>query len=352
MQSLQLVLSPVRTRCRKGAMRKSVFALSLSLLAVGVYAVFLQLEVGRLKGMLAASEGRGTGAALTDEIAKIEEGEAPERQVERGSDASPQVVQAPPTARENAEEDRREEWRERRRARMEQMASLFEDPQMRADMVERQMNRIDERYAAFFKTLNLSREDLDTLRVLMAERGVLNWEGRMRRAGADTDEERKALEAERESQRDLVANEIQALLGKENADALKVYNDSLPYRNEVEALASSLSFTESPLSAEQSEALVSSIQSASLKFEYTKDLSQMRGPSMAEVSQDDIQTYFSERAERDALVLEAASESLDDAQLAALAERQMAERDRDRRQMEFMQQNPPPDGRWGRGPRP
>lgn len=331
-------------------MKKVVFSLSVVLTAVAGYAVYLQLEVSRLEQLIAVRDipeavGEARVAeATSDAVPASELGES-------GSQNGTQYVAAaqatgvevaPPANQENRED--------RRRDRMERMAAVFEDPQMRADMVERQMTRIDDQYAKFFKTLNLSSEDLDTLRTLMAERSVINWETRMRRFGAEDEAERDAINAERELQRDVLSEEIKALLGKEGTQELKDYSEGLPYRREVDALATSLSYSESPLSEAQSEALVDSMRIASKGFEYTKDLSEMRGPGMRDVSRGDIETYFSERAERDALVLEVASDTLDDAQLSALAERQLAERERDRRQMEFMQQNPPPDRGWGRGP--
>ncbi len=236
---------------------------------------------------------------------------------------------------------------------MKQMVAAFEDPQMRVDMIERQMNRVDSRYADFFKTLDLSPEDLDTLRTLMAEQGVVNWEMRMRSFGADSDEARLEAEAAREIQKKALKEQIGSLLGEDGAAALEDYSDTLPYRNEVEGLATSLSFSSTPLTDGQSEALVGAIRDVSKSFEYTVDLSRMRGLDMSSVDAADIDSYFQERSERDEMILQAAAESLKDEQLAAYAERQMAERERDRRQLEFMKQNPGGFGLGGprNGPR-
>lgn len=317
-------------------MRTSTVSLSVLLVAALAYAGYLQLENSRLKGELA--EGRAEVALLdgTDlgndrEPVKEEATQWAGRRTE-----GPALGAGAKGTSEAGGGEERSSWQDRRRERMERMAAAFEDPQMRVDMIERQMNRIDSRYAEFFKELGLSNEDLDTLRTLMAERGVINWESRMRRFGAESDEERELLEQERKQQRDVLGDEIKALLGDDRAIALKDYTESLPYREEVSRLETSLSFSESPLTDAQSELLVEQLRQATQDFEYTNDLSEMRGRQFGNVSSGDVSLYFEERAKRDDLILQSVAGTLNDSQLAAFAERQLAERERDRRQMEFM----------------
>lgn len=325
-------------------MRPSTLSLSVLLVVSIGYAAYLQIEVNRLKdaAVLVADEAGERLSKALDVEEELVGSETEGSSIEAADGAAtPEVVaQAEPSA-EQSRAARREE-------RMQRMLASFEDPQMRADMVERQMNRIDGRYAEFFKTLDLNPDDLEVLRTLMAERGVVNWEMRMRRFGASNDEERESLEGERQLQREVLAQEIELLLGEDNAVALQDYTESLPFRGQVDALASSLSFTDSPLSADQGEALVASFQEVSRTFEYTNDLSEMRGRNFGNLSSDDVSTYFKEREEYDSRILEVASETLDDAQLAAYAERQLAERERAQRQIEFMMENPD-GGRGGPG---
>lgn len=329
----------VRNLAVPSHMKRTTVSLSVLLAAALGYAGYLQTELNRLKPEadrvpstdIAEMEGE-ISAAVEEDVVMTSEVES-----------KPPVVEGtePPAAsREDVRENRRLE-------RMRQMAAAFDDPQMRMDMVERQMNRVDSRFADFFKDLDLNPDDVDTLRTLMAERGVIDWEMRMRSFGADSEEARVELERERERQKSLLEEQIAGLIGENNTLALQDYTETLPYRNEVEALASSLSFTDSPLSPEQSEVLVRSIRDVSEEFEYSVDLSNMRRRGISEVSSEDIETYFDERSNLEEQVLAAASDSLSDAQLAAYAERQLAERERDRRQLEFIQQNPGAGG----GPR-
>ncbi|MDQ8182804.1 hypothetical protein [Pelagicoccus sp. SDUM812005] len=320
-------------------MKSSTITLSVLLAGALAYAGYLQSELSRLK---AASELGEAEPPQT--VAKADLGEEAEPDVALSAAAGRTGTVEAPVEAEGAPP--RESREARRAERLKQMLSAFEDPEMRVDMIERQMNRVDARYADFFKSLDLSPDELDTLRTLMAEEGVVGWEMRMRTFGADSEEARAEAEQARELQRELIRDQIAALLGEDNAAALQDYSETLPYRGEVESLASSLSFTDSPLSEGQSEALVVAIRDVSKSYEYSVDLSELRGREAANLKSSDIETFFNERAERDELVLQAASESLNDAQLAAYAERQLAERERDRRQMEFMLQNP---GSFDRG---
>lgn len=330
-------------------MKTSTLTLSVLLVGAAGYAVFLQTEVNRLKSSLVAVEAQAEQAAHIETKPEAKPIEVATSEIEPASYV--QEPEAAPEPERPSEEDRAA----RRQDRMQRMLAAFEDPQMRVDMIERQMNRIDNRYADFFKTLDLGQDELDILRTLMAESGVVNWEMRMRGFGASNEEERALVGEERDLQREVLKEEIAALLGEEKAAALDEYTDSLPYRGQVEALASSLSFTDTPLSDTQSEGLVQSIKEVSQSFEYTNDISQMRGRGMSNLSTEEVSTYFLEREEYDARVLEAASDTLSDAQLAAYAERQLAERERDQRQIEYMLENPergrggPGGGRGGPG---
>jgi len=325
-------------------MKNSTLILSVLLVAAIGYAAFLQTEVNRLKASFAAVEEETATISNLPVEAKPESEPAESPQAQEALAASGPGAEVAPERERPSEEDRAA----RRQDRMRRMLAAFEDPQMRVDMIERQMERIDSRYAEFFKTLDLSSDELDVLRTLMAENGVVGMEMRMRGFGAGSEEERERVNDERQLQRDVLENEISALLGEQNASALQDYTDSLPYRGQVEALASSLSFTDTPLSETQSEGLVKSITEVSQSFEYTNDLSRMRGRGMSDLSSEQVSTYFQEREEYDARVLEAASETLSDAQLAAYAERQLAERERDQRQIEYMLENPD-RGRGGPG---
>lgn len=326
-------------------MKKSTLSLTVLLVASLAYAAFLQTEVNRLQTERVGVSESAALPLVSVPDAGVEEPEAVP-QSEGGEDFDRMWAGV---ASSNDASNSEEERAARRLERFNQMLAPFDDPQMRVDMIERQMDRIDMRYADFFKTLDLGPDELDTLRTLMAERRVIDAELRMRAYGADSKEGRDALGEERKFQRELLDEQVNELMGEKNAMALNEYNGTLPYRGEVESLASSLSFTDSPLKEKQVNVLVNSIRDVSESFEYSVNLSKMGGRQVAEASSQDIDTYFAERVFHDDQILSKVAKSLDDSQLAAYAERQLAERERDRRQIEFLRQNP--DLARQRGPR-
>lgn len=314
-------------------MRTSTLPLSILLAGAVGYAAFLQLELSRLK-----KQGAIVAAPPSERLDMISEKTA----------AGVPVLDESKTGAVASEEEGEErvsggEWRERRR---ERMAAIFDNPEMRLDMVERQMSRIDSSYAGFFRSLDLGPDEIEVLRTLMAEQNIIGWESRMRSSSARTDAERAEAEAAARQQREVLAAEIDKLLRDEGAAALQDYRDSLPYRREVEALASSLSYGEAPLSPEQSELLVQKLQTVSTDHRFTNDLSRIGRGGSVDLSAEDVDLHFKERREHDALVVDAAAEALNEQQLAAFAEKQVAEREREERRVRFMLENGGGFGGW------
>jgi hypothetical protein len=219
------------------------------------------------------------------------------------------------------------------------------------DMIERQMQRLDRGYADFFKRLNLPPEELDALKTLMAERTLLRMEAGLR-ASAASDEERKALREDYSNQMALLSDDINGLLGEEDAKKLAQYTNTLEYRGEVENFERSLSYTNTPLSERQAEGLVNAFAKVDKDFEYTVDIKNTRGRGRGDndiqLTKEVVDTYYQEREIYDAMLLEQASKVLNEAQLASLAAQQVSERERDYRQAQQAIENPlPTDGRGG-----
>ncbi len=325
----------------------------LSLLAVALagYSGFLSMENRKLKDQLAAAS-RPIERSERPQERRLDE---PVTSVE--SEAPAELNEGRPSRFEGFENLSREEVMERRRemraAQIARALETFEDPELRMDMIERQMQRLDRSYADFFKRLNLPPEELDALKTLMAERSLLRMEAGIRSSGANA-EERQAIREDFSAKSTLLSDDIDNLLGEENAKELAQYTNTLQYRGEVENFERSLSYTRSPLSEGQSEGLINAFAEVDRNFEYTVDLDEMRGRgrggSDIQLTKEVIDTYYEERGIYDAMLLEQASKVLNDAQLASLAEQQVAERERDYRQAQQALENPAPaDGRGGFG---
>lgn len=327
--------------------RWPIATLSILAIALAGYSGFLSMENQRLKRQLADAsmpEPVKVLEKVDEEPEAIAESQEPTQENERRGGRF-----------EGFENLTREEIIERRRevreAQLARALEVFEDPELRMDMIERQMQRLDRGYADFFKLLNLPPEELDALKTLMAERGVLRMEAGLR-ASAATDEERKALREGFSDQVALLSDDIVGLLGEEDAKKLSQYTKTLEYRGDVENFERSLSYTDSPLDERQAEGLVNAFASVDKDFEYTVDLGESRGRGRGgndiQLTKDVVDTYYQEREIYDAMLLEQASQVLNEAQLASLAAQQISERERDYRQAQLELENPAPvDGRGG-----
>lgn len=315
----------------------------VSALAVGfaAYAGYLSMENLRLKALLAETQKVEKPitvdgvAETTEELVEIaEEIEQPRR---RGDFAEFENMSS---------DERRERFAERRRearaAQLERALAAFDDPELRMDMIERQMERLDRGYADFFKRLGLPPEEIDALKTLMAERNLIRMETSMR-ASAVTDEEREAIREDYRNQFAVLSEDIDALLGEEDAQKLKRYSNTLQYRGDVESFERALSYSETPLSKRQAEGLVNVYAQVDKDFEYSVDISQLqgrgRGRDSAPLTQEFVDTYYQEREIYDAMLLEQAATVLNEAQLASLAAQQISEREREQRQAQLALKN-------------
>lgn len=322
---------------------KSWYTVTLSILAVAfaAYAGYLSMENSRLKEMLAdlpkvddAVTVEDIEEAAQEVVENVEEIEPPRR----GPDFAAFEDLSP--------EERRERFAERRRearaAQLERALAAFDDPELRMDMIERQMERLDRGYADFFKRLGLPPEEIDALKTLMAERNLIRMESSMR-ASAASDEERAAIREDYRNQFATLSEDIDALLGEEDAQKLKRYSNTLQYRGEVESFERSLSYSETPLSNRQAEGLVNVYAKVNRDFEYSVDISQLqgrgRGRDAAPLTQELVDTYYQEREIYDAMLLEQAATVLNEAQLASLAAQQISEREREQRQAQLALEN-------------
>ncbi len=143
--------------------------------------------------------------------------------------------------------------------------ALMEKPEMQKLMAIQQRAALDSRYAALFKSLNLSPEQLSKFKDLLVEKGSAIADviaaARSQGVSPQTDPAQfKALIADAQAQAD--AN-IQATLGDAAFAQYQQYQQTLPQRNVVNQLAQSLSYTNTPLTDAQTEAMVQLLASTS-----------------------------------------------------------------------------------------
>jgi hypothetical protein len=135
-----------------------------------------------------------------------------------------------------------------------QMAELMKDPDFAAAMKLEQEARLDARYGALFKQLNLPPAQLAELKALLAEResaGRDVWTT-AREQGLDPRANRDQLrELSASLQAEVNAN-IKATLGESVFAALENYNATSQQRNTVNDFARRLDYSSQPLNSVQS----------------------------------------------------------------------------------------------------
>lgn len=134
-----------------------------------------------------------------------------------------------------------------------QMAELMKDPEFAAAMKIEQEARLDSRYGALFKQLNLPPAQLAEFKALLAEREAAGRDVWMtaREQGLDPRTSRDQLRELSASIQAEVDASIKATLGDSVYSALETYNSTGPQRNTVNDFARRLDYSGQPLNAAQ-----------------------------------------------------------------------------------------------------
>ena len=147
-----------------------------------------------------------------------------------------------------------------RRARMNSLATLLENPEFSKLWNSQQRAALDSRYSALFKALNLSPVDLDKFKSLLVEKqsAITDVLSAGREQGLDprNPADRAQIATLLQNAQAQVDATIQQTLGAAQYAQYQNYEQTLPQRNVVTQLAQSLSYTSSPLQDSQTEQLV------------------------------------------------------------------------------------------------
>jgi len=137
--------------------------------------------------------------------------------------------------------------------------AMMDKPEIQKLMAIQQKASLDGRYAALFKSLNLTPEQLDKFKNLLVEKQTALTDAlaaaRAQGINPRTDpEDFQKLVADAQTEAD---NNIKSTLGDAGYAQYQQYQQTLPQRNVVNQLGQSLSYTNTPLTADQTEQMVS-----------------------------------------------------------------------------------------------
>lgn len=137
-------------------------------------------------------------------------------------------------------------------------AAMLEDPEVQRLMAVQRKSALDSRYAALFRSLNLTPDQLDKFKNLLVEKGnaILDVMSAAREQGLNRRSDRDAFnKLVADAQADVDAS-IRSTLGESAFNQYREYEQTLPQRAIANQLEQRLSYTSTPLTPDQSTQLV------------------------------------------------------------------------------------------------
>lgn len=229
-----------------------IVLLALSTLTAGYMAWKKAREIVALKDALAASK---------PEVVARKRAWSQQRLV--GTDAGPGLHPGP-EANQEAGAPPDQEMPQRRGESA--FRAMMENPEYQKLMAITQKGMLDRRFAALFKQLGLSPEVLDKFKNLLLEKqnAVIDVAMAARDQGLNPRTDPEGFRALLANAQGEIDASIRSAIGDEAFATYQTYEQTMPYRNVVEQLASRLSYSVSPLTNAQTEQMVSILAATNL----------------------------------------------------------------------------------------
>lgn len=138
------------------------------------------------------------------------------------------------------------------------LRELMNKPDVQAMIAQQQKSALDARYASLFKNLNLSPEQTEKLKALLIERQASRQDvfEAARAQGIDPRENPEAYRKLMADARNQVESSIKSVLGDSGYAQLQNYEQTMPQRGLVNEIQQRLTYSNTPLTANQAEQLV------------------------------------------------------------------------------------------------
>jgi hypothetical protein len=138
------------------------------------------------------------------------------------------------------------------------MRDLMNKPEIQAMVSAQQKARIDRNYAALFRNLNLSSEQSEKLKTLLAERQTTGQDiiAAAHAEGINPRDNPEAIRKLFTDARNQIDDAIKSVIGDTGFAQLQNFEQTMPQRNLVNDLQQRLSYSDTPLSAAQADQLV------------------------------------------------------------------------------------------------
>jgi hypothetical protein len=202
---------------------------------------------------------------------------------------------------------------------MAAMGKMFKNPAMKEVMRASVKGSLEVSYGALFTYLNLSAEDEEFLKNLLADRQLALMQVGLGSMDASIPkEERDATAMQQKEMAKAYEEQIGEFLGEEKFDAFTQYENTQPERMLVSMYSQSIE-GEYQLTEDQEHDLIMAMYEEREKFPFTTVLADKDNADMSKITEAAVEAHFREIVRLEELYLERAREFLDEERLAAFS---------------------------------
>lgn len=242
---------------------KNYLLLLLSAVCIAL-AVFLWRQHQELTGLRVAALNGSERAEWQKRLWEAEKRRASLEQkvTELESREPTEPAEPPPPAGGDAAERR---GNSRRGDRAAEFMAVMDKPEVQRLLALQQKGALDGRYAALFRGLNLTPDQLDKFKNLLVEKqtSIMDVLAAARAQGINPRSDPAAFRQMMSDAQGEIDGSIKTLLGEVGFSQYQNYEKTLPQRNTIGQLEQRLSYTSTPLTAAQSEQMVSILAATS-----------------------------------------------------------------------------------------
>lgn len=204
------------------------------------------------------------------------------------------------------------------------LAEMFKNPEMR-DMIKKQQRAVmstmlDKNYAEFFKSMNLTSEQAETMKGLILDKMLSGAETGMEMMSGEMDADKRAELSKRMKEANEATNaKLKELLGEENYASYEKYEKSMPDRNAVSQFKGQLNDA-TRMNDDQERALIAAMGEERQGFKFTTDFSNQQDFSedtMSKFTDERVDIFFQEQTQLNERYLARAESVLTPEQFAA-----------------------------------
>ncbi len=183
------------------------------------------------------------------------------------------------------------------------LSEMFKSQEMR-DMIKQQQktvlaSMVDKNYADLIKGLQLTPEQADYFKELMAKKMAVGADLGIEMMGGDlTPEQRQELMQRIKDSTQAVTDEIKQFLGTENYATYEAYEKTVPDRMAISGFRDQLAGTDFALTADQEASLVQAMSQERQNFKFTTDFSDQNdfSPDMfSKFTEERVNLFFEEQ---------------------------------------------------------